>query len=95
MAEVSFRLSRELEAINRFENVTDRAELIADFVGLFHDGRNEEYAADPCLGADPAVAYNLGQAVAKWLCKEEDSPVGHDGLNGRDPGETGNLKALN
>src|SRR5712675_600357 len=37
--EVSYHLSRELEAIDRFENVTDYAELVADFYGPFHDLR--------------------------------------------------------
>ncbi len=31
--EVSYHLTRELEAIDRFENVTDYAELVADFFG--------------------------------------------------------------
>jgi RES domain-containing protein len=74
LAEVSFHLSRELEAINRFENVTDYAELVADFVGQFHDLRSEDFAADPCLGFDPVAAYPAGQALAKWLRKEKDSP---------------------
>ncbi|MBP1847528.1 RES domain-containing protein [Rhizobium petrolearium] len=74
LAEVSFHLTRELEAINRFENVTDYAELIADFVGQFHDLRGGEFAADPSLSADPAVAYPAGQALAKWLRTEKDSP---------------------
>ncbi|MEJ6850559.1 RES family NAD+ phosphorylase [Sinorhizobium fredii] len=74
LAEVSFHLSRELEAISRFENVTDFAELVADFIGQFHDLRGEDFAADPCLSAHPAVAYLGGQSLAKWLRKEKDSP---------------------
>src|ERR1700743_1565830 len=35
--EVSYHLTRELEAINRFENITDYAELISDFFVPFHD----------------------------------------------------------
>lgn len=74
LAEVAFHLSRELEAINRFENVTDYAELIADFVGRFHDLRGKTFASDDCLSADPAVAYPAGQALARWLRSEKDSP---------------------
>lgn len=74
LSEVSFHLTRELEAINRFENVTDYAELIADFVGLFHDLRGDGHSTDPSLHADPAVAYPPGQALARWLRKEKDSP---------------------
>lgn len=74
LAEVSFHLTRELEAINRFENVTDYAELISDFVGLFHDLRGDVHSTDPSLHADPAVAYPAGQALARWLRKEKDSP---------------------
>jgi RES domain-containing protein len=73
LAEVSFHLSRELEAINRFENVTDYAELIADFVGQFHDLRGETFTIEPCLSADPSLAYPAGQALAKWLRRERDS----------------------
>jgi RES domain-containing protein len=73
LAEVSFHLTRELDAINRFENVTDYAELIADFVGQFHDLRGADFATDPSLSVDPAVAYPAGQALAKWLRKEKDS----------------------
>ncbi|MGO9768511.1 MAG: RES family NAD+ phosphorylase, partial [Roseiarcus sp.] len=37
LGEVSYHLTRELEAIGRFENVTDYAELLADFHGPVHD----------------------------------------------------------
>lgn len=74
LAEVSFHLSRELEAINRFENATDYAELLADFVGQFHDLRGEIYSTNPCLSADTDVAYPAGQAMAKLLRKDRDSP---------------------
>ena len=40
--EVSFHLTRELDAIGRFENVTDYAELISDFFGSFHDMREAD-----------------------------------------------------
>jgi RES domain-containing protein len=74
VAEVTFHLTRELEAINRFENVTDYAELISDFVGHFHDLRGDHFSTDDSLNADPAVAYPAGQALARWLRREKDSP---------------------
>src|SRR4051812_18647307 len=66
LGEVSFHLARELEAIGRFDTVTDYAELLADFVGLFHDLRRagaEERALDP----DPAIGYPAGQRLARHL----------------------------
>jgi hypothetical protein len=85
LGEVSYHLTRELEAIGRFENVTDYAELIADFFGPFHDLRAADRAAEPALQEDPALAYPAGQALALHLRKELDSngilypSVRHDG----------------
>lgn len=71
LAEVSFHLTRELIAIDRFENVTDYAELVADFVGSFHDLRGAEFGEDPVLDPVAAVAYPAGQALARQLRKQE------------------------
>ncbi|HYZ63381.1 MAG TPA: RES family NAD+ phosphorylase [Acetobacteraceae bacterium] len=73
LAEVSYHLTRELEAIGRFENVTDYAELIADFLGPFHDLRRADRATEPALHHDPAIAYPAGQALALRLRKEAGS----------------------
>lgn len=73
VSEVSYHLIRELEAIERFENVTDYAELIADFLGVFHDLRAAEFVAHPALNADPAIAYPAGQALARQLRKDAAS----------------------
>jgi RES domain-containing protein len=73
IAEVSYHLTRELEAIDRFENVTDYAELIADFVGPFHDLRTLKRANDPTLHRDPAIGYPAGQALARRLRAEAGS----------------------
>lgn len=73
VTEVGFHLGRELAAIDRFDNVTDYAELIADFVGPFHDIRGTDFAADPCLHADPAIGYPAGQALAQRLRQEPAS----------------------
>ena len=71
LAEVSYHLTRELEAVNRFENVTDYAELVADFIGAFHDLRGDGFKDSACLGADISTAYPAGQALAKQLRTEE------------------------
>src|SRR5882724_3663113 len=52
LAEVAWHLTRELQAIDRFDNVTDYAELIADFLGPFHDLRAADRAGEPCLHDD-------------------------------------------
>jgi hypothetical protein len=72
LAEVAYHLTRELEAIGRFENVTDYAELIADFFGPFHDLRHVD-PAEPCLDPDPAIGYPAGQALARRLRAEAAS----------------------
>ena len=71
LAEVSFHLTRELIAIDRFENVSDYAELVADFAGSFHDLRGTAFDGEPVLDPDAAVAYPAGQALARHLRKQE------------------------
>lgn len=71
LGEVAFHLTRELAAVDRFENVTDYAELVADFVGSFHDLRGAEFSKVPVLDPDTAVAYPAGQVLAKHLRKQE------------------------
>lgn len=73
LGEVSYHLTRELEAIGRFDNVTDYAELLADFFGLFHDLRAVDPATEPALHKDPDVAYPAGQALAEQLRVEAAS----------------------
>lgn len=73
ISEVSYHLTRELEAIGRFENVTDYAELTADFLGMFHDLRGAEFTAHAALNADPVTAYPAGQALASQLRNESAS----------------------
>ncbi len=67
LGEVSYHLTRELEAIDRFDNVTDYAELLADFFGPFHDLRGADPATEPALREDPGVAYPAGQTLARRL----------------------------
>jgi hypothetical protein len=73
LAEVAYHLTRELVAVDRFENVTDYAELFADFVGLFHDLRAADRSNEPSLHTDPAIAYPAGQALARRLRIEQSS----------------------
>jgi hypothetical protein len=73
IGEVSYHLTRELEAIGRFENVTDYAELIADFFGSFHDIRAVDMVSEVALNGDPAIAYPAGQSLAKRLRSEGSS----------------------
>lgn len=73
LGEVSYHLTRELEAIGRFENTTDYAELIADFFGTFHDLRTSDATAEHSLDPDPAIGYPAGQALAMRLRKESSS----------------------
>ena len=68
IGEVSYHLGRELEAIGRFDNVTDYAELLADLFGAFHDLRSAG-PDEPALHADPAMGYPAGQALARRLRK--------------------------
>lgn len=72
LAEVAYHLTRELAAVGRFENVTDYAELLADFVGFFHDLRGA-CAAEPWRDPDPSVGYPAGQALARRLRAEAGS----------------------
>ena len=73
LAEVSWHLTRELEAIGRFDNVTDYAELVADFIGPFHDLRRFGPDDEPSLHPDPAIGYPAGQALARRLRGEAAS----------------------
>jgi hypothetical protein len=66
IAEVGFHLTRELNYIGRYENTSEYGEMLADFIGRFHDLR----AVDPapaCLDPDPTVGYPAGQGLAREL----------------------------
>ena len=66
IGEVAYHLGRELEAVGRFDNVTDYTELVADLFGGFHDLRVSGFD-EPALHTDPAVGYPAGQALAREL----------------------------
>lgn len=62
-AEVSWHLTRELEATGVFDNLTSYRELFAGFTSQFHElAPGTDVAA---LHADPAIAYPEGQALAR------------------------------
>jgi hypothetical protein len=73
LGEVAYHLTRELEAIERFENTTDYAELFADFMASFHDLRGASKHAKPALHDDVAIGYPAGQALARRLRKQANS----------------------
>lgn len=72
LAEVSHHLGRELANIGRFDNVTDYAELLADFIGEFHDARGAT-SSPAYLAPDTETAYPAGQALAREL-RAQHSP---------------------
>jgi hypothetical protein len=64
-AEVAFHLSRELENVGVFENVTAYRELVAGFTATMADLRSRPDEA--CLSPDPEIAYPEGQRLAREL----------------------------
>lgn len=62
-AEVSWHLTRELEATGIFENVTAYRELLAGFTARFYDLSERE--GEAALSPDPFIAYPVGQALAQ------------------------------
>ena len=84
LAEVAFHLTRALEAVGRYDNTTDYAELLADFIGRFHDLRG--MAGAPCLDPDPAVGYPAGQALARRVLAADGSGILYPSV--RRPGGT-------
>lgn len=71
-SEVSWHLTRELEATGIFENITAYRELVAGFTAKFYV--LERPQGDSALNANPALAYPIGQALAR--------DVLHSGGNG-------------
>ena len=62
-AEVSWHLTRELEATGVFENLTAYRELLAGFTTRLHDLTDR--AGEEVLNADPRIAYPIGQTLAQ------------------------------
>ncbi|MEM7213714.1 MAG: RES family NAD+ phosphorylase [Pseudomonadota bacterium] len=62
-AEVSWHLTRELEATGVFDNLTAYRELLAGFTTRMHD--LSERAGEEVLNPAPRVAYPIGQTLAR------------------------------
>lgn len=62
LAEVSWHLTRELEATGIYANITSYRELIAGFTTRFHDLRAVK--DDVLFSEDPQTAYPVGQTLA-------------------------------
>lgn len=62
-AEVSWHLTRELEATGVFDNLTSYRELFAGFTSQFHE--LAPGTEDAALHTDPATAYPAGQVLAR------------------------------
>jgi hypothetical protein len=67
-AEVVFHLTRELDHVGIYDNVTAYRELLSGIIGPFHDlgGMKDE----PALSPDIATAYPAGQRLARKILAE-------------------------
>ena len=72
-AEVAWHLTRELDAVGIYDNVTAYRELLAGFVTRLHDLSGTPDA--PFLGADPETAYPAGQTLARALMAADANGV--------------------
>lgn len=72
-AEIVFHLTRELDYVGIYENVTAYRELLAGIIGPFHDLRG--MAGEPALSPDIAVAYPAGQTLARKILAEGGNGV--------------------
>ena len=73
LAEVSWHLTRELEATGMFENTTKYRELIAGFTTRFYDLRAVDDAE--LFSEDPQIAYPVGQILADAIFKNGGNGV--------------------
>lgn len=64
-AEVSWHLTKELEATDVFDNMTSYRELLAGFIVDMHDLR--EFADNQVFASEPEAAYPKGQLLASAL----------------------------
>lgn len=68
--EVAYHRARELDWVNAREDEFIYQELLAGFIGEFHDARKLPRGKG-VLGRDPETAYPLGQKLARKLRAEE------------------------
>jgi len=64
-AEVVFHLTRELDHVGIYDNVTAYRELLSGIIGPFHDLRGVK--DEPAVSPDIATAYPAGQALARRI----------------------------
>lgn len=86
-AEVAWHLTRELDAVGVYDNLTDYREILAGFIAVFADLRDPGRVTDdlaPCLAADPAIAYPAGQALARRLRQADVAGIAYPSV--RRPG---------
>jgi hypothetical protein len=72
-AEVVFHLTRELDNVGIYENITAYRELLAGIIGPFHDLRGME--DEPALSPDIDLAYPAGQRLARKVLAEGGNGV--------------------
>ena len=72
-AEVVFHLTRELDNIGIYDNITAYRELLAGIIGPFHDLRGKK--AEPALSPDMTIAYPAGQALARDIFRSGGNGV--------------------
>lgn len=72
-AEVVFHLTRELDNVGVYDNITSYRELLAGIIGPFFDLRG--VADEPALSPDIAVAYPAGQKLARKILAEGGNGV--------------------
>ncbi|WP_323039632.1 RES family NAD+ phosphorylase [Gemmobacter sp.] len=68
VSEVAWHRTRELGYTGWFHDSARYVELLADFIGDFHDLTDDP--AHPALTPDPAIGYPEGQALAQQLRRE-------------------------
>lgn len=67
-AEVAYHLTRELDYVGIYENITAYRELLAGFVSRFHDLAG--YSDQAFRNSDPETAYPAGQALARTVLQD-------------------------
>lgn len=72
-AEILFHLTRELDNVGIYDNVTTYRELLAGIIGPFADLRGMD--GEPALSPDIATAYPAGQRLARKVLAEGGNGV--------------------
>lgn len=72
-AEIAFHLTRELDNVGTYENITNYREILAGFTTTFYDlgGNNTE----DFLQSEPEIAYPAGQTLARNILQNHGNGV--------------------